>query len=185
MLRRETALKKFIGFVLGLVIALGVVFGMRYYEGMTITNEKQWREVSNSEMSVTIPKTMKEGKGLDSSMGTEAVALYGNNRAAVSVNKLSYSSNQALKGADLEALINSMSIGGNKLKATKINDGYYATYTETVNSSNGKSKTCYSIEAFFEGESALYSIKITCFIEDRADYEPYMMKWLESFKLKK
>lgn len=180
----ETALKRVIGVLIGVVVALGVVFGMRFYEGMTITNEKQWKEVGNSEISVTIPKTMKEGKGLDSSSGTEAVALYGNSKASVSVNKLSYSSNPELKGVDLKMLIGMLSMGGQKLSATPIGDGYYATYTEDLRASNGDKKTCYSIEAFFEGSDALYSIKVTCFLEDRAEFEPSMLKWVESFKIK-
>lgn len=177
-------MKKAITVIVIIVIALGVFavgyFGIDY----TNTNSKFWEKVTKSEFSMTIPKTMKEGSGYDTSTGQESVAYFSNTKAAVSISKIKYSVNPDLENIDLKEYFDGKSINGQKLVPVKVNDGYYATYTNKGGSiGSKKSVDVYSMEALFKGKDALYSVKVCCMMDDRKDYEKSMLEWLESFEL--
>ena len=177
-------MKKPVRIIIAVVaVAIGAFMGF-FWGDYQNTHSSQWHEVSTSEMSITIPKSMKEGKSFYTSTGQTSVAVYENSKAAVSVSKIPYSVNANLENMDLKKYINSISMNGKKLVAVSINDGYYATYTQRGDAKDGEEDQLFAIEAFFSGDDALYSVKVTCMNKDRDKYEESMMEWIKSFELK-
>jgi hypothetical protein len=177
-------MKKFLTMLIVAVVA-AAAFCVGYFRvDYTNTHSKYWKSIGKSEFSMTIPKTMKEESGYTTSTGTESLAVYSNTGAAITVCKLPFSTNEDLKDVNLKDYINSRKINGTQLVAKKINDGYYAVYTQGDYSNEATADQTFAVDGYYIGDSAIYEVKICCATADRADYEASMMKWLDSFELK-
>ena len=174
-------MKKIVGIIIVIIFAAVGFLAARYGVDYTNTHSKFWQEVSTSEMSMTIPKSMKKGQNYRSSTGWESVAVYSNSKASAVVAK---SSNAEFQNLNIESYINSISVNGTKLTASKINNGYYTKYVGGDASSENTSDKSFNIEGFFQGKDAIYDVKFSCSVSDRDEYESAMMEWLESFQLK-
>ena len=173
-------MKKFLVVLIVFVLLAGVGGFFFITHSKSMTDSGSWQEVTNSEFSMTIPKTMKEGKSnYTSSFGQEGVAYYSNVMGSVSVSKIPYSKNQYLADMDVKEYMNSLTIDGQKLTAYPINDTYYCEYFTT----QGKTEN-FVIEAFYKGDDALYGVAVRYRSNDRKKFEKSMIKWIESFKTK-
>lgn len=172
------ALKIFLGVVIVLAAAFGVAKAFVLKDGYSITHDGSWREVSHSEVSITIPKTMKLDKDRSVKKDNTEAVYYKNTKAEVRIGKTGYPDPEKLKKVDLEEIVtkNAEKQGNSAVK--KINNGYYFTYV-----GKEKTQTHYSLLAFFIEGDAIYDVEVSCLLGDKDKFEDSMVKWLESFEI--
>lgn len=171
--------------VIGVFVLIALGYG--YYKNTySLTNEKSYREVSTSEFSMMIPKTLEKGSSLrPSSDGMVPVAFYTSEKAAVDIEKIPYSTNPELESMDIEAYLELLAKTDSDMKPTKDGDVIYVTYVDKGGSGALKnSKDCFVVEALFQGKDAMYSVNAYCYNEDKDKYEDALINWVKSFEPK-
>lgn len=185
--KTKKGMPKFVQTLIVVAVFLLIGFGYVYYKNTySLTNEKSYHEVSTSEFSMTIPKTLEKSSTTGSvSDGMVPVAFYTSEKAAVDIEKIPYSQNPALESMDMDAYLEYLSATDSDMKPTKDGDVVYVTYIDDGGSAALKnSKDCYVVEALFQGDDAMYSVNAYCYNEDKDKYEESLIKWVKSFKLK-
>lgn len=169
------ALKIFLGVVLVLAAAFGVAKLFVMKDGYTITHDSSWQKVSHSEMSITIPKSLKLDKERSVKKDNTEAVYFRNKKAEVRIGKTGYPDPEKLKKVDLEEIVTKKA-GNSPVK--KVNNGYCFTLV-----TNEKTQRHFSLIAFFIVGDALYDVEATCRDDDSEKFEASMEKWIESFEV--
>lgn len=151
-----------------------------------ITTESSWQTLNKDEISIRMPARMKEVQALAYS-GTTAICAYHNDDCVIYISKrvLSADEQKEIKVAkDMKKLYKSatrtVKIEGEKLKPEMSGSMVYVKYNKkSLILQDGVESR--AITGNFLSNGTLYSVEVACKRELFDQYEPYMMKWLQSF----
>lgn len=173
------------GSIVGAAACAAIIFGLISTNSVDITDSSKWRYVTHDEFSVRLPEALEPSTKLyNTSWGSEQIACYSCDDIVFSVAKQPYSGNSNLESVDLKKYIDNIKIDGEKLEPIAVNNGYYYKTKRNSSPAPEDSDNIFQIEALFKGDDAIYSVATNCKMEDKAEYEESMVKWVEGFSLK-
>ncbi|WP_124098523.1 zinc ribbon domain-containing protein [Ruminococcus sp. Marseille-P6503] len=178
---RKRGIPRALASILVVVVIALAGLGYTYYKNMySLTHSSTYKEVSESEFTMKIPRTLKK----DSSGDSESVAFYTSEMAAVNIVKYDYSTNPEMELISPEDYMSLAEVGSFDGEFKKDGDLVYACYNDSTVGTLGDTQECYVIEGLFKGDDAMWSVNAYCLSKNKEDYEDALIEWVKSFKLK-
>ena len=173
------------------VIAVTIRFGVGFFSEKQITDESRWETMDEPRFSITVPKSMNEGKMLSMSLGEVEVLKFCTSTYAgfdVSVHKYTEEEKSTLGLLDAEgyaaaANLQKPNVGGIEYDF-EVREGknyLYVEYPVTHANYVSSSEKIWFVEALFPMQDGYYSVNVYCARDKKDKMRDYLFKWLDSF----
>ncbi|MBQ4096303.1 MAG: hypothetical protein IJC65_07785 [Oscillospiraceae bacterium] len=172
-----------------ILVIVGAIAGVLFYvynsgkEDRSITDVDSYKTESiKGGFTIEIPDVMEESdETYKTSSGEEQLAYFECDIAAVSVARQNMGGE--LTVPMIEKLFENYTVNGENVNAQNKGDYILISYKASGKGILENDEDAYLVIGYMPKDTYLYAVSTVCYYSDAADYEEYMIKWIESFSL--